>query len=95
MSSRAEPQGAIEDYFAAQAAGGESLAQDEEDDELADELMADENEDQPGQTAGQGARTLGGQAADTSLPEGWGRQERRTGRIGDWSGDQPARRPGG
>jgi UBX domain-containing protein 1 len=64
--------------------------------------MADETEDQPGQTgqtgqtAGQGvARTLGGQAVDTSLPEGWGRQERRTGRVGDWTGDQPARRPGG
>lgn len=36
-----------------------------------------------------GARTLGGAAADTSLPAGWGQKKKMLGRVGDW-GDSGA-----
>jgi len=31
-----------------------------------------------------GPRTLGGQAADTALPAGWGQKKKTLGRVGDW-----------
>lgn len=35
-------------------------------------------------TSTPGARTLGGQAVDTSLPADWGKKEKKFGRVGDW-----------
>lgn len=50
--------------------------------------MSQPEEDQPAQNPG-GARTLGGNTADTSLPAGWGQTQKKLGRIGDW-GDSGA-----
>lgn len=61
------PQGALEDFFAAQAAGG--LEEDDEDD-LDAALAASSADANPG-----GPRTLSGAPAD-ALPAGWGRPAR-------------------
>jgi hypothetical protein len=104
------PQGAIEDYFATKAAGDAgAIANEDDTDEalLDDELMADEADRSsgpaqaqgqapaPSQGSGAGGYTLDGQRVDSALPEGWGRPERRTGRIGEWGGGQQTRRAGG
>ncbi|KAL1408785.1 protein phosphatase regulator [Vanrija albida] len=78
LSNGVSLEGAIEDFYAAQAAGDAGANADEED-EL-DAALAESAD-----TAG-GARTLSGAPAE-ALPEGWGRRgPARLGRIGQWGG---------
>jgi hypothetical protein len=39
-----------------------------------------------------GGFTLDGRPVEDTLPENWGRPERREGRIGEWGGSSPRRR---
>ncbi|KAL7421465.1 protein phosphatase regulator [Cryptotrichosporon argae] len=94
--------GAIEDFFAAQTAGGAPQAEgeqdvndeDELDDDFLEEAMSDPNAGQQG-PAGQGgagqpraqAYTLDGRPVDSSLPAGWAQPARNMlGRVGQWGG---------
>ncbi|WRT68866.1 uncharacterized protein IL334_005847 [Kwoniella shivajii] len=83
-------EGAIEDFFATQRASEPPhVSHDQEEDEEAELAldspnMSDEHSNNPPPPAG-GARTLGGQPIEESLPAGWGKPERRFGRLGESS----------
>jgi hypothetical protein len=46
--------------------------------------MSNPGQETPQNQNPSGPRTLGGQAADTALPAGWGQKKKAIGRIGDW-----------
>jgi len=72
-------QGAIEDFYAAQNATDVPV-----DEEVQEDInMSNPGQDETPQNPS-GPRTLGGQAADTALPAGWGQKKKAIGRIGDW-----------
>jgi hypothetical protein len=79
-------QGAIEDFYAAQGATDVptgSIDDQEQESLLNDTEMSQPQEENQGQNPS-GSRTLGGAPADTSLPEGWGKPQKKVGRVGDW-----------
>lgn len=73
---------------------------DGEDESASDEaIMSQPNEEEQispqGQAPRAGGITLGGEPVDTALPAGWGKPERKSGRVGEWTAGQGNAWPGG
>ncbi|KAK8843485.1 hypothetical protein IAR55_007144 [Kwoniella newhampshirensis] len=81
-------EGAIEDFYATQTAAAPAHpTRDEDDDEAIDDFidddtnMADDRSQQP--PAAGGVRNLNGELVNDTLPAGWGKPQKKFGRIGE------------
>ncbi|WWD20976.1 hypothetical protein CI109_105456 [Kwoniella shandongensis] len=87
-------EGAIEEFYAAQtaAAPGQPTHNDEDDDDAIDDFidqdttMAEDRSQQPPATGG--VRNLNGELVNDTLPAGWGKPQKREGRIRESNDDE-------